>query len=114
MKFPTTNFASFRESVKERMYESPLDRLEGPPTYTNVERLVEQLAISSASVRLETGDPGIWAGGAFGCLVLALGNSEIDSATGGEDEAPENAPGPYRRIAGFNPDARAGDRELLH
>ena len=81
MKF-TTNFASIRESVKERMNESPLDRVESPPTYTNMERLMEQFAISSASVRVETGDSAVWAGGDFGCLALALSSSELDSATG--------------------------------
>ena len=78
-----TNFASIRESVKERMYESPLDRVEGQPTYTNMEHLIDQFAICSASVRIDTGSATVWAGGAYGCLVLALRTTEINRATGG-------------------------------
>lgn len=81
MKF--TNFASIRESVKERMYESPLDPVIGQPTYTTLENLVAQFAICTASVRINTGDQAAWAGGDYGCLPLALLAPELSRATGG-------------------------------
>ena len=79
-----SSFVSIRKSVKERMHESPLNRLEGPPTYVNMERLVEQFAISAASVRIETGETTVWASGDYGCLPIALSSTEVNSATGGQ------------------------------
>ena len=81
MKF--NNFASIRETVKERMYESPLDPVIGQPTYTTLENLVAQFAICTASVRIDTGDQAVWAGGVYGCLPLALLAPELSRATGG-------------------------------
>ena len=66
------------------MYESPLDRVIGQPTYTTMENLVDQFATCSASVRIDTGDRKAWAGGDYGCLPLALQDPELVRATGGE------------------------------
>ena len=77
-----SSFASIRESVKARMTEIPLDRMDGPPTFEKMETLVEQFAISAASVRIKTGKPTVWASGDFGCLPLALESADLNTATG--------------------------------
>ena len=48
-----------------------------------METLVEQFAISAASVRIETGKPTVWASGDFGCLPLALESADLNTDTGG-------------------------------
>ena len=48
-----------------------------------METLVEQFAISAASVRIETVKPTVWASGDFGCLPLALESADLNTATGG-------------------------------
>ena len=79
-----SSFASIRESVKERMTESPLNRMDAPPpTFKKMETLVEQFAISAASVRIETGKTIVWASGDFGCPPLALKSADLNTATGG-------------------------------
>ena len=45
--------------------------------------LVEQFAISTASVRIETGTTTVWASGYLGCLPLSLENADLNTATGG-------------------------------
>ena len=89
-----TNFASIRESVKERMGESPLDPIIGQPTHSTLENAISQFAICCASVRIDTGDQNVWAGGDYGCLPLALKSGELDRATNGAITANDDLPLP--------------------
>ena len=93
-----SSFASIRKSVKERMTESPLDRMDVPPTREKMETLVEQFAISAASVRIETGKTTVWASGDLGCLLLALESADLNTATGGPNKNQRPPRPPCQRL----------------
>ena len=79
-----------------------------------METLVEHFAISTTSVRIETGKTTVWASGDFGCLPLApCGGVEV-RAFEGEGEASEISGGPHCCFPRFDLDARRGDGKLLH
>ena len=86
-------FASIRESVKESMAECPLDRMDAPPTFKNMETLVEQFDICVAGVRISPQE-GVWDDRKYGCLPLALDNHDLEAATNCKIEDNSRLPRP--------------------